>query len=220
MLAHMIWNVLWFLCQERWCESRCRAKSAWYWVYFCQKEKDKEFYRAGSPLKASKNRLGWRMELSRYWKNYLHEYTCCKKLKWYQHCNTDFIREMVNLIARLSQTSRKVFLGQSLTSTCRCQLDGQTICSNSPIKDFHFSSDIEVSVKASQISGLHTSLTTKDAGLKTEAQDWQQDVPNSQAFPIAAECVVCFLRRQATERAANIPHKDEIHLPFQICNEF
>jgi len=170
-------------------------------------------------------------KMRKRWEDGLHKKTdeqvrslkCCKHLKCFQICNLTYLKEKIELLSQLSYAKRRLTLQSMLCSDGRFHYDGHVVCGTFLYKAFHFSRDLQASIKHKESSiqrPLKNTASSSDGAADGDgiyrARASQEDPSVESYIPSTKGCeaVVSFLERIADECGEKVPDVDEQHLPF------
>lgn len=177
-------------------------------------------HRKPNPRGQSKLREGWDKRVETMSAEDLSSIFCCKKLNCFQKANKRFLVEKIKLFLTMSAINRRQTLSSMYGSSGKFYFDGNPVCTTFLLKAFHFSRDLQSSVRS--IASSYLTLPSNEPHVQQGVQQANVVTNPGSASIFAApgkEAIITFMNRLSEDTGDRMPDSDEMHLPFHQKEE-
>lgn len=181
--------------------------------------------RSFKPQQQSKSNLSskrkrWMVEVEGLKNSELRSKKCCKTFQCFENCDITFLQERIDILLKAKQVNRRICLYNMLSSSFQFVFDGKPVCSTFLLKSFHFSRDLQASIKSERLDNNNLNANTHTANDEDQLQSANKNVicdrSNTRAgqSSMARDSICNFLNRVAAQSGESMPDSQERHLPF------
>lgn len=128
-------------------------------------------------------------------------FKCCKRQKCFRRADPDFLKEKTQRLLRMKTEERRQSLRDMMGSNGRFLFDGNQVCANFLVRAFHFSRDLQASVRGSDANKRRVSNNIQ--GKKDSVRSAKHK-----------DAIITYLERVADNTGDQMPDRNEVHLPF------